>query len=124
MSVGEWVRPPARQCVWLSRRCRSRIGRAFDDRTPSTECECADRCSFRLLLVENGRDQVLRHGLRMRWLHRIAGTALGEGADRGGVTEKLGQRNFRVNDGEMSARLDAVNAAAPTAQVAADVALR
>src|SRR6266404_1435827 len=115
MSGAESVRPRARRCAWPSRRCRLRIGRAFDDRTPSSECECAGRRSFRLLLIENGRDQVLRHRLKMRWLHRITRAAFGKRADGGRVTEKFRERYFGVNDGEMSARLDAVNTAAPAA---------
>src|SRR6266853_5890874 len=91
---------------------------------PSNESGSAGRCSFRLLLIQNRRNQVRRHWLEMRWLHRVTRSAFGERPDGSCVTEQLGKRNFRVNDGEMSARLDAVDAAAPAAQVAADVALR
>src|SRR5437870_12278357 len=60
----------------------------------------------------------------MRRLHRVTRPAFRERTDCGRVTEQFGERNFRVNNREMTAGLDAVNAAATTAQVAANVALR
>ena len=75
--------------------------------------------SFRLLLVKNGRDEILRHLFEMRRLHRVTRTAFGKRTNRGGVTEHFRQRHFRVNDGEIAARFDAADAAAAAVQVAA-----
>src|ERR1700704_1825735 len=60
----------------------------------------------------------------MRWFHRIARTAFGKRTNSGGITKQLGQRDFRVNDGKVSPALNASDAAAPPAQVAADIALK
>src|SRR5438876_3341839 len=59
----------------------------------------------------------------MRRFHRVTGTAFGKRADGSGVTEHFRERNFRVHDGEIAARLDAVDARSPAIQVTDDVAL-
>src|SRR6266446_10174658 len=112
MSATESDRPRGHRYVSRSQQYQPRIDRACDDRTPSNECECAGRCSFVLLLIEDRRDQILRHLLKVRWLHRVTRPAFRKRTDRRGVTEKLCQRNFSVNDGQVSARLDAVHLAA------------
>src|SRR5437667_4676082 len=115
MSARESARLRARRCVWLSPRSPRRIDRAFDDRTPSIESECAGHCSFGLFLIENGRNKVRRHGLEMRGFHRITGAAFREGTDGSRVTEQLGKRNLGMNNGEIAACLDIVDAATPAA---------
>src|SRR5437762_10967121 len=59
----------------------------------------------------------------MRRFHRVTGTAFGKRADGSGVTEHFRERNFRVHDGEIAARLDAVDARPPAIQVTDDIAL-
>src|SRR5213080_403557 len=59
----------------------------------------------------------------MRRFHRVTGTAFGKRADGSGVTEHFRERNFRVHDGEIAARLDAVDARSPAIQVTDDIAL-
>src|ERR1700730_15313630 len=124
MSAAESARPRAHRCASPFRRFRLRIDRACDDRTPSSECECADRSSFRLLLVENRRNQIPRHRLEMGRLHRVTGTPLRERSDRSCVAEELSERNLGMNNGEVATRFDAVNATAAPAQVAANVTLK
>src|SRR5437870_2069606 len=123
MSAAESARPLARQCAWQSRRSRLRIDRACDGQKPSTESECAGHCSFRLLLVENRRDQVRRHRLEMRRLHRITRAAFRERTNSGRVAKQFGKRNLSVDDRQVTTCLNAVNAAATTAQVATNVTL-
>src|SRR2546430_2718747 len=56
MSAAESARPHERRCASRSRRSRSQIDRAYDDRMPSTGFECVVRRSFVLLLIEDRRD--------------------------------------------------------------------
>src|SRR5437588_5377561 len=110
MSAAESVRPRARRSVWPSPRSRPRTDRAFDDRTPLSESEFFVRSPLlRLLLIENRRDQVLRHLLKMRRLHRVTRPSFRKRTNRGGIAEELCQRNFSVNDSQVSTRLDAVH---------------
>src|SRR3954469_22870121 len=59
----------------------------------------------------------------MRWLHRITGSPFRKRTNGRGVTEQLRQWNLSVNNREVTARLDAVDAAATTTEVTANVAL-
>src|SRR5450759_4102378 len=124
MSVMESARPRAPRCVWQSPQSPRQIDRACGDRTPSTESECAGHCSFVLFLVENGRHQIRRHRLEMGWFHRITGAPFGKRTDGSRVTEQLGKRNLSMNNGEVPAGLDIVNAATTPAQIAANVSLK
>src|SRR5882724_5609925 len=90
---------------------------------PSGEYECVGRSSFRLLLIEDGRNQILRHLLEMGRLHRVARSPFRKRADGGGVAEQLRQRNLGVNNCEMPPGFDAANAATTAAEVAANVTL-
>src|SRR5213076_792702 len=90
---------------------------------PSSESGCAGHYSFDLFLVENGRNQVCGHRLEMRRFHRITGPTLGKRTNGSCVTEQLGVRNFGVNDGEIAACLNIVDATATPAQVATNVSL-
>src|SRR2546430_5211000 len=124
MSAAESVRPRVRRCAWQFRRSRLQIDRAFDDRMPSSEYECAGRCSFRLLLIKNRRHQILRHLLKMRRFHRITRAAFGERTNRGRVAEEFSKRNFGVNNRQMAYGFYAADAAATPAQIPANVALK
>src|SRR5438132_12648605 len=115
MSAAVLARQRAHRCVWLSPRSRPRIDPASGDRTPSIESECAGHCSFALFLIENGRNQVRRHGLEMRRFHRITGATLRKGTNGSRVTEQLGKRNLGMNNGEIAACLDIVDAATAAA---------
>src|SRR5947208_16945586 len=115
MSAAESVRPRVRRCAWQFRRSRLQIDRAFDDRMPSSEYECAGRCSFRLLLIKNRRHQILRHLLKMRRFHRITRAAVGERTNRGCVAEEFSKRNFGVNSRQMACGFYAIDAGAPSA---------
>src|SRR5436305_13430192 len=124
MSAEELARPLVRRCAWPYPQSRRRIDRACDDRTPSGGSECAAHCSFRLLLVENCRDQVWRHRLEMGRLHRITRSAFRKRTNRSRVTKQFGQRNLRVNDRQITPRLYAVDAAATPAKIVANVPLK
>src|SRR6266480_1475190 len=124
MSAAESGQPLAPRCAWRFRQYRLRIDRACDGRTPSSESECAGHCSFGLLLVENRRDQVRRHRLEMRRLHRITRAAFRKRTNSGRVTEQFSKRNLRVNNRQMASCFYAVDAAAPPAQISANVALK
>src|SRR5205823_7962465 len=91
---------------------------------PSSESGCAGHYSFDLFLVENGRNQVCGHRLEMRRFHRITGSTFGKRTNGSRVTEQLGERDFGVNNGEIAACLDIVDAAATPAQVATNVSLK
>src|SRR5438445_11369794 len=124
MSAAESARPLARQCAWRFRRSRLRIDRACDGQKPSAESECAGHCSFRLLLIENRRHQILRHLLKMRRFHRITRAAFRERTNRGRVAEEFSKRNFGVNNRQMASGFYAIDVAAPSAQISANVALK
>src|SRR4029453_5509437 len=124
MSAAELDRPLVRRCAWRFRQSRLRIDRACDGRTLSSESEYAAHCSFGLLLGEKRWNQVRGHWFEMRRLHRITGTAFRERTNCGCVTKQFGKRNLRVDDCQITACLDAVNAAAPSAQISANVALK
>src|SRR5436190_3114122 len=124
MSVAESVRPRALRCAWQFPQSPRRIDRACGDRTPSTESLCAGHYSFVLFLIENGRNQVRGNWLEMRRLHRITGATLGKRTNGSRVAEQFSERNLGVNDGEVTARLDTIDASTTAAQVAADVPLK
>src|SRR4029077_12261416 len=115
MSARESARLRVRRCVWLSPRSPRRIDPACGDRTPSIESECAGHCSFGLFLIENGRNEVRRHGLEMGGFHRITGAALRKRTDGSRVTEQLGEGNLGMNNGKIAACLDVVDAATAAA---------
>src|SRR5437868_13134631 len=112
MSAAELGRPHVHRFVSRSRQSRWQIDQACDDRMPSNECECAGRSSFRLLLVQNRADQVLRDLFEMRRLHRVAGAALGKRTDRGSVTEHSRKRNYGVHNRKIAARFDVADMSA------------
>src|SRR5438128_10533664 len=115
MSAVESGRPRAPRCAWLSPRSPRRIDPACGDRTPLIESECAGHCSFGLFLIENGRHEVRRHGLEMGRFHRITGATLRKRTNGSRVTEQLGKRNLGMNNGEIAACLDIVDAATAAA---------
>src|SRR6266404_9867181 len=115
MSATESARPRAPQCVWQSPQSPRRTDPASDDQMPSSESGCAGHCSFGLFLIENCRNEVRRHGLEMGGFHRITGAALRKGTDGSRVTEQLGKRNLGMNNGEIAACLDILDAATPAA---------
>src|SRR5438876_11133620 len=124
MSAAVLARLRAHRCVWQSPRSPRRIDPAYGDRTPSIEFECAGHCSFGLFLIENGRNQVRRHGLEMRRFHRITGATLRQRTNGSRVTEQLGEWNLGVNNREVAARFDVVDAATAPTQVTANVSLK
>src|SRR5437870_13727117 len=103
MSAAESALPRAPRCVSQCPRSRWQIDPAYGDRTPSIEFECAGHCSFGLFLIENGRNQVRRHGLEMGRFHRITVATLRQGTNGSRVTEQLGKRNLGMNNGEIAA---------------------
>src|SRR6266404_809895 len=124
MSAAESARPPARRCVSPSRRSRLQIDRACDDRTPSNESEFFVLPPlFLLLLIENSSDEIRRHRVKMRRLHRVTRASFRQRTNRSRVTEQLRERNLSVNDRQVSTRLDAVHLAPAPVQIADDVAL-
>src|SRR4030095_2374872 len=100
MSVAESARPRALPCALQSQRSPPRIDRACGDRTPLSESGCAGHYSFGLFLIENGRNQVRRHGVEMRRLHRITGATLGKRTNGSRVTEQFSKLNFGMNNSE------------------------
>src|SRR5882762_1439404 len=124
MSAAESARPRAPPYASQFPRSPPQIGQACDDRTLLGESGCAGHYSFGLFLVENSRNQARRHRLKMRWLHRITGATFRKRTNGSRVTEQLGERDLGVNNGEVPARLDIVDAATTPAQVAADVPLK
>src|SRR5260370_24644244 len=123
MSAAVLARPLAHRCVWLYPRSPRRIGPACGDRTPSSESECAGHCSFGLFLIENGRNEVRRHGLEMGGVHRITGAALRKRPNGSRVTEQLSEGNLGMNNGKIAACLDIVDAATAASYIAADFSL-
>src|SRR6201981_646361 len=123
MSAAESAQPRARPFVSQYPQSPWRIGPACGDRTLSSECGCAGHCSFRLLLIEDRRDQIRRDGLKMRRLHRITRAAFRQRADRRRISKQLRKWDHRMNDHHVAARLDAVDLATPPPQAAANVAL-
>src|SRR6201993_4340840 len=115
MSAAVLARPRAHRCVWLSQRSPRQIDPACGDRTPSIESECAGHRSFGLFLIENGRNEVRRHGLEMRGFHRITGATLRKRTNGSRIAEQLGERNLGMNNGEIAACLDILDAATPAA---------
>src|SRR5437899_8122553 len=123
MSAAESAQPRVRRYASQFPRSPPQIGQACDDRTLLGESGYAGHCSFGLFLVENGRNQVRRHRLEMRRFHRITGATLRKRTNGSRVAEQLGERDLGVNNGEIAARLDIVNAATTAAEVAADIPL-
>src|SRR5204863_6030769 len=115
MSAVESGRPRAPRCAWPFPQFPRQIDPACDDRTPSIGFECVGHYSFRLFLIENGGNEVRRHGLEMGGFHRITGAPLRKGTDGSRVTEQLGKGNLGMNNGEIAACLDIVDAATPAA---------
>src|SRR5436309_8337487 len=123
MSAVESGRPRAPRCAWPFPQFPRQIDPACDDQTPSGESECAGHCSFGLFLIENGRNEVRRHRLEMGGFHRITGATLRKRTNGSRIAEQLGERNLGMNNGEIAACLDVVDAATTPAQVAANVSL-
>lgn len=73
--------------------------------------------------VEHGGEHAVRDLLEVHRLHAVGSTAFGQGADCGRVTEHLGQRDGRVEDGLAVLRVDALDDTPAAVDIAEQVAL-
>src|ERR1017187_984618 len=129
-SARESGRLPLRRCVWLFRQCHEPTGRAIGGRSLSGGCVCADY-SFLLLtrpwvdvtavLVQNCGQNILRHLLKRRRLHRVARAPLAQRAQCRGVTKHFRQRHSGMYDGGTRTRLNVTDLATSAIEVTDNV---